>query len=90
MLSYAQTSKIISDKDEMLKSIWTDTPGRYQLDDESGEPDTDCACAKLVGDGYAGISLASADAEDWRPLNFCATWSFPEIRLEIKKRIRIV
>ena len=56
MSTYAQTSRIINDKDAMLKSICADAPGCYQLGDESGGKDVDFGYAKLVGNGYSGIS----------------------------------
>ena len=41
MLAYAQQSQLINDKDEMLKSICVDAPWRYEMDNESGDPDAD-------------------------------------------------
>ena len=60
-------SRIISDKDEILKSICAEAPGGNQLDEESGEPDADCAYAKLIGNGYKGVSLGSVDEKEWAP-----------------------
>ena len=54
----------------MLKSICADTPGRYQLDDEPGEPDVERAYANPVYNGQAGIFLASVGDEDRAPLKF--------------------
>ena len=50
----------------MVKSICDDAPWCIQIDDESREPESDCAYAKLVGNGYTGLSLGSGDGKVWR------------------------
>ena len=76
MLEYAQC-QLINDKDEMLKSICADAPWCYEIDNGPVEPDADFAYARLSQDGYAGLSLASVDVEDWDSLKFLCNLVFP-------------
>ena len=61
---------IINEKDATLTSICADAPGPFELNPDSGEPNANCAFAKLSQEGRTGASAESDDGKDPESLEY--------------------
>ena len=60
----------INERDETPMSICAETQGRFELDPESGEPNANSFCSRLVRALYTSSSLARADGKDPPSMDF--------------------
>ena len=82
MSPYTQQRQIISDRGATIKPICADAAGRYQLDDEYGEPGVYYRYSELIDNGHTGISLGSGDGEDTASLKSLCDMCFPRNALK--------
>ena len=77
---------LINGKDEISLSICVETPGRFESDLDSVEPNANCVFSTLSRQGYTSASAASDDDEDWAALDFLCGLVYPDRDISNKMR----
>ena len=68
----------INESDETLMAICAEAQGCFELDPESIEPSGNCVFARLIREGYASSSLASADEKGALSMDLYTARSTPK------------